>query len=337
MQFLNYLRIEKMRKINLFLAGVALFVGVTYAENVKALDVLTVDAGISQYNKTEGITGNLNSVGSDTLNNLMTLWAESFYKVYPGVKIQVEGKGSGTAPPALISGTAQLGPMSREMKATEIDEFEKKFGYKPTALRVAVDALAVFVHRDNPIAGLSLEQADAIFSKSRRLGLSKDITTWGDLGLTGAWTKRPISIYGRNSASGTYGYFKEKALGNGDFKDSVKEQPGSSSVVNSVSVDLGAIGYSGIGANTAGVRALPLAATGTAFIEPTPNNAYSGEYPLSRFLYVYINKNPSKPLDPLTREFVKFILSSGGQQVVLKDGFFSLTAQVVTEEHSKLG
>ncbi len=328
-----------MRKLSfgkLLSLGV-LCVGAFIVERASALDVLTVDAAIKPYQKSEGISGNLNSVGSDTLNNLMTLWAEGFQKVYPNVKIQIEGKGSGTAPPALIAGTAQLGPMSRQMKATELDEFEKKFGYKPMEIKVAVDALAVFVHKDNPITGLTLAQVDAIFSKSRRRGLENDIATWGQLGLTGDWAKRPISLYGRNSASGTYGYFKEKALENGDYKDTVKEQPGSASVVNSVSVDLGGIGYSGVGYKTAGVKAVPLAMEGSQFITASAENSYSGEYPLSRFLYVYLNRNPQKPLDPLTREFVKFILSSGGQQIVLKDGYFSLTAGVASEAMSKLG
>lgn len=296
-----------------------------------------VDTAIKSYEKVSGVSGKLSSVGSDTLNNLMTLWGEKFSQFYPSVKIQVEGKGSSTAPPALIGGTAQLGPMSREMKASEIESFEKKFGYKPTAIKTAVDALAVFVHKDNPIKGLTMEQIDAVFSKGRRLGGSADIVTWGQLGLTGEWAEKPISLYGRNSASGTYGYFKEHALGGGDFKDSVKEQPGSASVVQGISVDKFAIGYSGVGYQTAGVKAVPLKGSENAtFVEATADNAYSGDYPLARFLYVYVNKEPGHTLDPLTAQFVFLVLSQQGQEVVVKDGYFPLTALVVDEELKKI-
>jgi len=296
-----------------------------------------VDPGIKPYEKVSGISGTLNSVGSDTMNNLMTYWAEGFAKFYPSVKVQVEGKGSSTAPPALIAGTAQLGPMSRPMKATEIDQFEKHFGYKPTTFRTSLDSLAVYVNKDNPIESLSLPQLDAIFSKTRLLGHSEAINTWGQLGLKGEWATRPISLYGRNSASGTYGMFKEHALGNGDYRDEVKEQPGSASVVQGVTEDLGGIGYSGIGYKTSGVKALALAAKdGAEPVAPTPENVYSGKYPLSRFLFLNVNKNPAKPLDPLVREFVKFVLSRQGQEVVIKDGYMPLPASVVAEEIRKI-
>jgi phosphate transport system substrate-binding protein len=296
-----------------------------------------LDPGLATYKAVGGVSGNLSSIGSDSLNNLMTLWAEAFNKFYPNAKIQIEGKGSTTAPPALISGTAQLGPMSRPMKGTEIDQFEKKYGYKPTALRTSVDALAIFVNKDNPIKCLTVAQADAIFSKSRRQGGKEDIKTWKQLGLTGDWASRPISLYGRNSASGTYGFFKEQTLKNGDFKDEVKEQPGSAAVVQGVTVDRYAIGYSGIGYATAGVRAVPLAEKeGAKCVEAEAENAYNGTYPLARFLYVYVNKAPGKPLDPLTREFVKLIMSKDGQEGVIKDGYFPVPASVAKEELSKV-
>jgi phosphate transport system substrate-binding protein len=298
---------------------------------------IPMDPGLPPYKAVSGISGNLSSIGSDTLNNLMTLWAETFYRFYPNVKIQIEGKGSTTAPPALISGTAQLGPMSRPMKGTEIDGFEKKFGYKPTAIRTAVDALAVFVNKDNPIKCLTMAQVDAIFSKSRRSGYKEDIRTWGQLGLAGEWASRPVSLYGRNSASGTYGFFKEHALKNGDYKDEVKEQPGSASVVQGATVDRYAIGYSGIGYATSGVRAVPLAEKeGDRCHEATPDEAYSGKYPMARFLFVYVNKAPGKPLDPLTREFLKLVLSRDGQEVVVKDGYFPIPASTSREELSKI-
>jgi len=296
-----------------------------------------LDSALTAYKAAPGVSGNLSSIGSDTLNNLMTQWAETFSRFYPNAKVQIEGKGSSTAPPALISGTAQLGPMSRAMKGTEIDQFEKKYGYKPTFIRTSVDALAVFVNKDNPIKCLTLAQVDAVFSKSRRAGYKDDIKTWGQLGLTGEWASRPLSLYGRNSASGTYGFFKEHTLKNGDYKDEVKEQPGSASVVQGVTVDRFGIGYSGIGYATAGVRAVPLTEKeGGQCYEADPDNAYSGSYPLSRFLFVYINKAPGKPLDPLTREFVKLMLSKEGQEVVIKDGYFPITAPIAREELNKV-
>ena len=296
-----------------------------------------LDSALSPYKAVSGVSGNISSIGSDTLNNLMTLWAESFNKFYPNAKIQIEGKGSSTAPPALISGTAQLGPMSREMKGTEIDSFEKKYGYKPTPIRSSVDALAVFVNKDNPLKCMTMAQVDAVFSKSRRWGHKEDIKTWGQLGLTGEWAAKPISLFGRNSASGTYGFFKEHSLKNGDFKDEVKEQPGSASVVQGVTVDRFALGYSGIGYATAGVRAVPLAAKeGAKCYEADPDNAYAGTYPLSRFLYVYVNRAPGKALDPLTREFVKLVLSKEGQEVVIKDGYFPIPATIAKEELGKV-
>jgi phosphate transport system substrate-binding protein len=296
-----------------------------------------VDKELPAYKAVSGISGNVSSVGSDTLNNLMTLWGEQFNKFYPNAKIQIEGKGSSTAPPALISGTAQLGPMSRPMKGTEIDGFEKKYGYKPTPIRTSVDALAVFVNKDNPLKCLTMAQVDGVFSKSRRSGHPDDVKTWGQLGLTGEWASKPISLYGRNSASGTYGFFKEHVLKNGDYRDEVKEQPGSAAVVQGVTVDRYAMGYSGIGYATAGVRAVPLTEkAGGKCEEATADNSYSGAYPLARFLYVYVNKTPGKPLDPLTREFLKLILSREGQEAVVKDGYFPIPAQIAKEELNKI-
>jgi len=312
-------------------AALALLVtGTLVAETVK------VDASLPAYKRVSGISGNLNSIGSDTLNNLMTYWAEGYKKSYPNVNIQMEGKGSSTAPPALIEGTAQLGPMSREMKGAEIDRFEAKYGYKPTRVRVALDGIAVYVNKDNPVEKLTFKQLDGIFSSTRKRG-GKDIKTWGDLGLTGDWASKPISIFGRNSASGTYGYFKEHALDNGDYKNSVKEQPGSSSVVQGVAEDRYAIGYSGVGYTTSGVKTVPLSAKdGGPFFGESYENVLSGKYPLARYLNVYVNKAPGKPLDPLVREFLLFVLSKEGQEIVVKDGFFPLTAKVAGEETAKL-
>lgn len=293
---------------------------------------VSVDPAVKSYAPVSGVSGNLNSIGSDTLNNVMTLWAETFRKTYPNVNIQVEGKGSATAPPALAAGTAQLGPMSREMKPEEEDAFEKKFGYKPTRISVALDCLAVYVHKDNPVHGMTFDQLDSIFSKTRKRGFA-EITTWGQVGLTGDWANRPISMYGRNSASGTYLYFKEHTLDKGDYKDTVKEQPGSAAVVNSVANDRNGIGYSGIGYKTSEVRAIPLAKSAKDKLgEPTFENALSGKYPLGRALYIYINKKPGEPLSPVVKEFLKFVLAKEGQEIVIKDGYGPLPAKVIDKQ-----
>ncbi|MGD8525173.1 MAG: phosphate ABC transporter substrate-binding protein PstS family protein [Thioalkalispiraceae bacterium] len=296
-----------------------------------------LDPKLPDYEKASGVSGNLSSVGSDTLANLMTLWTEEFSKAYPNVNIQVQAAGSSTAPPALTEGTSNLGPMSRKMKDKEKQAFEKKFGYKPTAIPVAIDALAVFVHKDNPIKGLTIPQVDAIFSANRKCRYNSNIATWGDAGLSGSWKNRTIQLYGRNSVSGTYGYFKKKALCKGDYKSSVNEQPGSASVVQSVSSSINGIGYSGIGYKTSGVKAVALTKKpGKPFIEATAENAASGKYPLSRYLYIYVNKAPNKPLPPLEREFIKMVLSKQGQQVVIKDGYIPLDKKIVDKQLAKI-
>jgi len=321
--------INTAKKWTVGLVAVALMATPALAEDVK------VDARIPAYVKVQGVSGNLNSIGSDTLNNLMTLWAEGFRKHYPNVNIQIEGKGSSTAPPAMIEGTAQLGPMSRPMKKQEIEAFEAKFGYKPTAIGVALDSLAVYVHKDSPLKELSLPQVDAIFSKTRKGGAAQDITTWGQLGLTGSLASMPISLYGRNSASGTYGFFKEHALYKGDYKDTVKEQPGSASVVLGVTEDKAGMGYSGIGYKTSGVKALALAnKDGEPAYEPTYENVLENKYPLGRLLYVYVAKEPNKPLPPVIKEFLTYVLSKEGQEVVVKDGYLPLTAAVADKQHA---
>ncbi len=295
-----------------------------------ALAGAKLDTNLPVYQKSSGVSGNLSSVGSDTLANLMTLWAEEFKRAYPNVNIQIQAAGSSTAPPALTESTSNLGPMSRIMKSKEVASFEKKYGYKPTAIPVAIDALAVYVHKDNPIKGMTIADVDAVFSSTRKCGAKKDVKSWGDLDMTGSWKNRGIQIYGRNSVSGTYGYFKKKALCKGDYKNNVNEQPGSASVVQSVSSSLNGIGYSGIGYKTSGVKAVPLAKKqGKPFVVATPENAVSKKYPLSRFLYVYVNKHPNKPLAPLEREFIKLVLSKSGQQVVIKDGYIPLPSKVV--------
>jgi len=313
-----------MKTIACLLAGLA----ASFA-TFSAPQGVQLDAKLPAYQVVSGVSGTVKTAGSNTLLQVIGLWAEGFKKFYPDVKVESEAKGSATAPPALVAGSVSFGAMSRAMKAEEIDQFEKKFGYKPTAVSTSIDALAVFVHKDNPIKGLSFSQIDAIFSKTRKGGATKEIRTWGDLGLTGEWADKPISLYGRDAASGTYSYFKEHPLFNGDFRDDVKEMPGSSNVVNSVANDRYAMGYSGIGYKTPGVRALPIALKdGAAFVEPVADKVYAGEYPISRFLFLYVNQKPGTQLPPLEHEFLRYVLSKQGQSDVVQAGFFPLTSDL---------
>ncbi|WP_330960576.1 PstS family phosphate ABC transporter substrate-binding protein [Photobacterium sp. 53610] len=313
-----------------------LIIGQAMAESQSGL-LSESNTALSPYQSVQGVTGTLNSVGSDTFANLMTYWSEAFMHLYPTVHVQVQAAGSSTAPTALTEATAQLGPMSRPMKTREIAAFEHNYGYPPTAVRVAIDALAVFVHEDNPLPGLRFRQLDAVFSRTLRCGANQSVTHWGQLGLTGRWTQRDIQRFGRNSVSGTYGYFKQKALCNGDFRQDVNEQPGSASVVQSVSTSLNAIGYSGIGYRTTGIRAIPIAQGDGPFVAATKENVANGSYPLARYLYIYINKVPGKPLPKPEAEFLRFVLSQQGQQMVDKDGYVSLPPAVVARELAALG
>lgn len=322
-----------MRALSMFKIWSLILLALTLTVSIVCAAPIKVDVNLSDYVKVQGVAGNLNSVGSDTLNNMMTFWAEGFRKEYPNVNIQIEGKGSSTAPPALIEGTSQIGPMSRKMKATEIQGFEGRFGYKPTAICVALDSLGVFINKDNPIEALSLQQVDALFSKNRKGGAAADITTWGQLGLKGVWANKPVSLYGRNSASGTYGYFKEHALSKGDYKNTVKEQPGSASVVLGVTEDVGGIGYSGIGYKTSGVKAIALGKKdGDKQYEPNYDNVMNGKYPLGRLLYIYVAKEPNRPLPTLIKQFLTYALSKEGQEIVVKDGYLPLTAEVAKKQ-----
>ena len=323
-----------MNMVRISLTMLTLFLTVGLSQAIA--QIIQVDPATPTYTKVSGVSGNINSVGSDTMNNLMTLWCEGFNKYYPNVRCQIEGKGSSTAPPALIEGTAQFGPMSRAMKGKEIDAFEKAFGYKPIDIPTSIDTLAVYVNKDNPLNCMSIKQVDAVFSKNRNCGGATDIATWGKLGLAERWQSKPISIYGRNSASGTYGYFKKKALCKGDYKDTVKEQPGSASVVQGITEDISGMGYSGIGYRTSGVKTIELTREAGECAPPDLKNVVSGKYPLGRYLYLYVNKSPNQQLDPLRKEFLLYILSKEGQEIVVKDGYLPLPADKVAELRAKV-
>ena len=288
--------------------------------------------GYKPYKPATPVTGSAGAIGSDTLNNMMALWLETFQKFHPTVKISIEGKGSSTAPPALIEATAQLAPMSRAMKNKELDKFEERYGYPPTQFRVALDALAIFVNKDNPIVGLTLQEADAIFSINRKRSYVEDVDDWYKLGIP----LGRVSLYGRNSASGTYGFFKKIVLEGGDFKSNVKEQPGSASVVQGVSIDPNGIGYSGIGYITSSIKIVPLGNKEGEYYDTSQENVLNGKYPLGRFLYLYVNKLPNEKLSPVVEEFIRFIFSEEGQHIVDKDGYMRVPASIIEGELDKL-
>lgn len=291
---------------------------------------------LPDYHKVPGLSGNLTSVGSDTFASLVSLWGEAFKTYYPNVNVQVHASGSSTAAPALIEGTAQFGPMSRQMRLKEVESFEREHGYPPTVLKVAIDAIGIFVHEDNPIKGLNFTQVDSIFSATMRCGGSQPVQTWSELGIEHKWAKRRIQLFGRNSVSGTYGYFKQTALCGGDFQKYVNEQPGSASVVQSVASSINTIGYSGIGYRMAGVKLVPIAEQGNQYVWPDKQSIADGRYPLSRYLYIYVNKHPSRLLSPLESEFIRFIYSRQGQEIVEKDGYIGVAPEVVKTELRKV-
>gem|GEM_PF-79547 len=307
------------------------FLLASFAADGAPLSDVKVDPKLQTYQAVDGISGSLKIVGSDTMKHEMELVAASFMKHYPSVKIEVEGKGSATAPPPLLAGTSQFAPMSRGMKAKEVDDFKKKYGYPPLALPTSIDMLAVYVNKDNPIKGLTLQQVDAIYSSTRKGGYAKDIRTWGDLGLTGEWADKPIKLYGRNKISGTYKFFQEHTLFNGAFRPEVHEEPDSDTLVQLIAHDKYAIGYSGIGYKVDDVRAVPLALDAkSTYVTVEPAHAYSGDYPLTRMLLLYMNHKPGSELDPLRREFIKYLYSREGQGDVLQSGYLPLGEHVAT-------
>jgi phosphate transport system substrate-binding protein len=283
------------------------------------------------------LSGLLSSVGSDTMVYLISDWVVAFKSANREVRSYIFQSGSATAPPALLDGSATIAPMSRPMRAIELKAFERKYGYPPTEFRVAMDGLAVYVNKDNPIRGMTLAQLDAAFSFTRECGYPNDITSWGELGLNGAWHDRAIRTIGRNTLSGTYAFFAEHALCKGAFRSSLQMLPTSRDVVYAVAADSGAIGYSGVGYLMRDVRAIPIAVKpGQAYVAPTAENVHSGAYPLSRYLYIYVNKAPTQPLRDVEREFLRMALSDAGQAKITANGFIPLSAEVLREERRKL-
>jgi phosphate transport system substrate-binding protein len=298
-----------------------------------------VDPLLPAYTPRTILSGRLRTVGSDTMDGLLRRWEASLHQFHPNLKLFCEGRGSSTALPSLTKGLSDFGPMSRTPTADEITRFQSKYGYSPAQVRVALDSLAVYVHPENPIAkkGLTIDELDAIFSSTRKGGCSHDITTWGDLGLTGEWQNAPIQVYSRNTASGTYTFFRDHVLKGGDFKKTNHELVGSVAVVAAVAADRFAIGYSGIGYKTDSVATVPIAGSDGKYISTDPKFCYDGQYPLARYLYLTLNHKPDDALSPVQEEFLRFVLSQDGQKLVMEEGFFPLTAEIAAQERARLG
>jgi phosphate transport system substrate-binding protein len=303
-----------------------------------ALPAQAATEALPAYQAASLSSGSLSSLGSDTLANALGQWAALFGRYHPEVRVQFQASGSAAAPPALTEGTIDLAPMSRLMHASELAQFERRYGYPPLAVPVALDAVALYVHRDNPLAALNLQQVDALFSATRRCGQPERFTSWGQFELPGYWAQRRVRLVGRNAASGTYGFFKSRALCGGDFLVSMQEQPGSASVVLAVGSSLAAIGFAGIGYDSASVRAVPLSQRpGEAAIEPSWDAAASGAYPLARLLYIYINQPPQGGKNAVRNAFLALILSAEGQALVREAGLYPLPRAQIEQARESLG
>lgn len=288
------------------------------------------------YRSVPGVHGTLTSVGSETLAGLMTIWAQRFQELYPHVKFQIQASGSSTALPALIQGTSNIGPMSRKPNTREIAQFSRVYGYSPTTMIVAIDAVALYVANNNPLTRLTLVEVDSLFSATRLCGGAKNLISWQDVGVETYGEARKIQLYGRNSASGTYDLFKSQALCNGDFLKSVNEMPSSSSVVQSVASSVGAIGYAALGHQSMNVRTLALSADGENYINATANNLRTGAYPFTRFLYIIVNQSPNSPLSVLEHTFLMFVMSPEGQEIVADSGYSTVSERSIKKQKELL-
>lgn len=288
------------------------------------------------YDTQAGVFGSITSIGSDTLATLVSLWAEQFQRMYPHIKFQIQASGSATASQALTQGTASIGPMSRALTPIEVQRFTRRYGYPPTSLVVAVDAMAIYVEKNNPLAELNMQQIDAIFSMTRFCGGSKNIRRWQQLGIGKFGDTRDIQVFGRNSASGTYDLFKNLALCDGDFDIRVNEMPSSSSVVQSIASSIGGIGYAALGHGNTDVKAVAIGKRGGPFYAPTADNIRAARYPYTRYLYIVVNKAPDAPLPTLEKSFLSFILSDQGQKIVQQSNYYPVSGRLLERQRRLL-
>jgi phosphate transport system substrate-binding protein len=293
-----------------------------------------------------------NLVGADVMDEITLGWAKLFREAYPRLSVTMEARASGSGAPGLIEGRADAAPVGREMLPAEEKAFVDKFGYKPLAIRVATGSVGslgktaasvILVDKDNPIKGLTLDQLDAIYSTTRNRGHA-DISKWGDLGLTGDWASRPIHLYGLKSPNGIEWFFKLNVMEGGDYKDNIEfvKGKGFTHAFTVAAEDMkehpGGLTYAMLANVTPNVKVVPLAEkAGQPFVMPNVQSVYTHQYPLSRYVYIFVNKKPGQPLEPKTKEFLKLVLSRQGQDVVAKEGvYIPLTPEVAREELAKL-
>ncbi|MFC4822341.1 PstS family phosphate ABC transporter substrate-binding protein [Dokdonella ginsengisoli] len=277
----------------------------------------------------DALTGRLTGVGSDTASALVARWADAFRAEHPRVQVQVQAAGSASAPTALVEGAADFGSMSRPMSETENAAFHARYGYDPTRVVVAHDAIAVFVHPENPLERITLAQLDAIYSADRRCGAAVPVREWRDLGVAAdpALAAARVLASGRNEASGTYEVFREGALCRGNYRADVVAWPGNGAVVATVATHREAIGYAGLGYVTGLVKPLALArGDGDEAVTPDRAAVTQGRYPLSRALYLYVNRPPGSALADLPAAFLAYALSDAGQALAQREGFTPLQA-----------
>lgn len=301
---------------------------------------LVAEAQLPSYEVQPGIAGDISSVGSDTLAGLMTRWSERFRELQPDVNIQVQAGGSATAPPALAEGVSTIGPMSRKMRRAEIEAFRERYGYAPLEVPLAIDAIAILVHRDNPLRAIALSQLDRIFSANALCAAGMPLMRWSEVlpeEAPATLRSLPVQPVGRNAASGTYGFFREQVLCGGDYQSRMYELPGSASVVQAVAMDRRAIGYASIGFRNASVRVLPVAGADGAAVAPTRKTIVDRRYPLARTLFAYVNRAPGRPLPQPERAFLDFVLSAPGQAEVPAQGYLSLPEDLVRATRKILG
>ncbi|HEU4685949.1 MAG TPA: PstS family phosphate ABC transporter substrate-binding protein [Nitrospira sp.] len=332
----------------MLMGGVLGLVGLANAEQAGPFASVVTDANLAHYNPEAQVTGTFKIRGSETMYPLLSRLSVEFQRRQPKVAIDVRGGGSTPAiseflqPPLSKSGQVRifeerakhfmLLSTSRELFDAEIKEFAAQHGYEPTAIPVALDAVALYVHKDNPIPGLTLDQVDAIFSTTRNRGYKTPITEWGQVGLTEGWEHVPIQLFGRDRKSGTRAFFQEHCLAGGEFVPTVHEDPGAASVILDLSRSQAGIGYSGLGLQTSMVRVVPLAESiGMPFVTPSSKTVADQRYPLRRVLYLYLDKAPDAPLPPAIQEFLSFLMSREGQDAVIKAGFFPLPANQLSQ------
>ena len=283
-----------------------------------------------------GMGDHISVAGSSTQAYIAAGWGTDFKRLYPGIQYQMSMAGSSKATSALLEESADASFMSRPMKAKEIAAFVEKFGYKPTELRIALDAVAVYVHKSNPLQGLALKQIDAIFSATRKCGYSNDINAWRQLVTAADWANDGIVLYGRDKTSGTRELFQERVLCQGEYKPSIQTRRTAVDTQLAVANNKYGMTYSGIGHTLAGARPVPIAMReGEPYIMPNSENAANGSYPLARFLYLYVNKPPGKNLPITLQEFLKYAYSRSGQAVVENDGFIPLAMEQINREREK--